>query len=62
MISLFHYCRNFLETFASNPQIRLSLVEPDDLDDDDTEDEECAESQKTPEKSNVIISVMQKNR
>jgi len=55
-------CRNFLETFASNPQIRLSLVEPDDLDDDDTEDEECAESQKTPEKSNVIISVMQKNR
>ena len=51
-----------METFASNPQIRLSLVEPDDLDDDDTEDEECAESQKTPEKSNVIISVMQKNR
>ncbi|KAE9522347.1 hypothetical protein AGLY_017259 [Aphis glycines] len=41
-------CRNFLETFASNPQYRITLEDPDD------EDEE--------RKCTVIIALMQKNR
>eukprot|EP00096_Caligus_rogercresseyi_P013854 TRINITY_DN6450_c0_g1_i1.p1 TRINITY_DN6450_c0_g1~~TRINITY_DN6450_c0_g1_i1.p1 ORF type:complete len:564 (-),score=220.83 TRINITY_DN6450_c0_g1_i1:214-1905(-) len=41
-------CRNFINTFASNPQFRITVVDPDENDDEDL----CA----------VIISVMQKGR
>ena len=41
-------CRNFLDTFASNPQFRIRVQDPDD----DDEDNLCT----------VIISLMQKGR
>ncbi|XP_055372966.1 calpain-A-like [Condylostylus longicornis] len=41
-------CRNFLKTFWRNPQFKVTLVDPDDEDDDDT----CS----------VLIALMQKNR
>ena len=41
-------CRNFLDTFASNPQFRIRVEDPDD----DDEDNLCT----------VIISLMQKGR
>jgi len=41
-------CRNYLETFAMNPQYRISISDPDDDDDDNL----CT----------VIVSVMQKGR
>ncbi|CAB4069199.1 CAPNN [Lepeophtheirus salmonis] len=41
-------CRNFIGSFASNPQFRITIVDPDENDDEDL----CA----------VIISVMQKGR
>lgn len=41
-------CRNYLDTFASNPQFRLSVTDPDEDDDDNL----CT----------VIISLMQKGR
>ena len=41
-------CRNYLETFAMNPQYRISVTDPDD----DDEDNLCT----------VIVSVMQKGR
>ena len=41
-------CRNFLDTFASNPQFRIRVDDPDD----DDEDNLCT----------VIISLMQKGR
>ncbi|XP_063232234.1 calpain-A-like isoform X3 [Bacillus rossius redtenbacheri] len=41
-------CRNFLDTFAHNPQYRITLEDPDEDDDDN--------------KCTVIIGLMQKNR
>ena len=41
-------CRNYLDTFAANPQYVITLVDPDEDDDD--------------EKCTVIIGLMQKNR
>lgn len=41
-------CRNYLDTFAHNPQYRITLVDVDDDDDDD--------------KCTVIVALMQKNR
>ncbi|XP_077989638.1 calpain-9-like [Glandiceps talaboti] len=44
-------CRNFINTFATNPQFRIELTEEDD-DDPDDEDEGCS----------VIVALMQKDR
>ena len=41
-------CRNYLETFASNPQYRITVVDPDEDDDEEL----CT----------VIVSLMQKGR
>merc|ERR1719167_1464782 len=41
-------CRNFLETFVTNPQFPITLVDPDDDDEDDL----CT----------LIVSLMQKGR
>ncbi len=41
-------CRNYLDTFASNPQYRLTVADPDEDDDDEL----CT----------VIVSLMQKGR
>ena len=41
-------CRNYLESFAQNPQYRITVTDPDDDDDDNL----CT----------VIVSLMQKGR